>query len=95
MRCPLRHVPVPSLGLVADRTLDAFGYETSTVLLLHKTYIDAAQLKTPVRYFVNQMVAYGMPRLEAALWWDIIEVEIDQNKQVIYRGRDRVDLSVQ
>lgn len=95
MHCPLRHVPVPSLGLIADRCLDGFGIETSTISLLYKTYIEATQLKIAVRYFVNQMVTYGMPRLEASLWWDLIEVAFDQNGEPIYRGRDRVDLSIQ
>lgn len=94
--CPLRTVSVPSLGVVADRIIDALGYETSTLLCIYTTCVEAAQLKTPLRYFTNQMVAYGMPRREASLWWDVIDRDVvqGQNGEASYVPRDRVDLSL-
>lgn len=90
--CPLPQVTVPSLGNLADRLVDALGYTPSTIVCLHKTYLDATPLKNPVRYFMNQMVQYEMPRLEASLWWEIVDVTLSDNREAVYR--DQVDLGI-
>lgn len=90
--CPPQQVLVPCLGTLADHLVDALGYTPSTITRFHMTYLDAAQLKHPERYFVNQMVQYGMPRREASMWWEIIEVTLGDNREVNYR--QRVDLGI-
>ena len=81
---------VPSLGRVADLVLDAMGYPTSTVSLLHNTFIQAHQVEDdPCQLFIAEMVRGGMSVLEATMFYGIIEISSGETTK---RVRFNVDI---
>ena len=65
---------VPSLGSVADQILDGLGYPSSAIPLLHMAYINALRSRGQRSMFVHVMANRGMSLMEAAMFWNLIEL---------------------
>ena len=81
---------VPSLGWIADQILDGLGYPSSAIPLLHMAYINARRSRDQRRFFVHVMANRGMSLMEAAMFWELIELPDGIN----YNYRVRIDVPV-
>ncbi|KAK7683363.1 hypothetical protein QCA50_013625 [Cerrena zonata] len=88
---PSTSISVLSLGQLADRLADTLGHTTSTILRLHQTHLDAHQLSTPERYFVDTMVSHGMPYVDAVLYWDMMRLTPSRG----FEFRERMSLDIE
>lgn len=80
---------VPSLGRVADHVVDGLGFPTPAVSLLHVVYINAR--RSPGRgrrWFIKVMANRGMSLMEAAMFWNIVELPSGSR----FRFRVRMDI---
>ena len=84
---PTTRVSTLSLGTYADLFADALGHTSSTILLIHQVFNEAAELKSPRRYFVNELVSQGMPRREASAYWEMMKKTPDIGGTFVRRNR--------
>ncbi|KAK7685838.1 hypothetical protein QCA50_011184 [Cerrena zonata] len=86
---PSGTVSVPSLGSRADRIVDMYGCELSTILRLYFAYKDARlEADNPCRAFIIEMVGHGMCHMEAGFLFD--QIEMPDGDNIPYR--ERLDL---
>ena len=86
MHHPPGRMLVPALGGHADSVVDGLGYTTSTIRLIHSTWVNARG--SPHRWrkwFVNTLADHGMSLMEAAMFWQLIKVPVGN----VYVWRER------
>ncbi|KAK7693036.1 hypothetical protein QCA50_002601 [Cerrena zonata] len=88
---PSGRIPVLSLGQYADRLADTLGHTPSTIMRLHQISLDSRQRATPKHFFVNKMISYGMPHLDAELYWEMMELGPSRSFEL----RERMSLDVE
>ncbi|KAI0075054.1 hypothetical protein K474DRAFT_1709299 [Panus rudis PR-1116 ss-1] len=76
-KVPHTGVAAPSLGLWADSIADAFGWSPDVIQYLKTTFLKYAAMPhgtipSPKYQFIENMVEYGMPYVEAELMWNAI-----------------------
>lgn len=84
--CPTGVILVPSLGVAADRLVDAYGLSPSMISRIHSTYITSRQAPyKPNHVFIKELGRNKMPLLEAAILWDMIKLNLGDS--FVYRER--------
>lgn len=80
-----RLVDVHSLGVTADKYVDAATYLPAVIRRIHIAATRACKRENASVFFIEDMTHRGMPEVEADFLWEIIDIAVV--RQAIYRKR--------